>query len=169
MVRDLVYAQSHRHGCTYQGLWLPSRGALRGNRNVQPRENSNRRTRVRSGPYSWRRHWVCWVVLIRSLESASRKHSTNLHIFNRLIIIAISKNRTLISDIGRKKTGRQIALTIETKNGGRIAHADNVSLNQSVHLEYLRDARCIDTCIWGTIRIWIMFSPWRWPQMPTRR
>ena len=28
MARDLLYAQSHRPGWTYQGLWLPSRGAL---------------------------------------------------------------------------------------------------------------------------------------------
>ena len=28
IARDLLCAQWHRHGCTYQGLWLPSRGAL---------------------------------------------------------------------------------------------------------------------------------------------
>ena len=30
MAQDLLYAQSHRRGWTYQGLWLPSRGALEG-------------------------------------------------------------------------------------------------------------------------------------------
>ena len=29
-VMDILYAQSHRHGWTYQGLWLPSRGELGG-------------------------------------------------------------------------------------------------------------------------------------------
>ena len=39
---SLICPVASRHGCTFQGLWLPSRGALGGNRNVQPREDSNR-------------------------------------------------------------------------------------------------------------------------------
>ena len=55
MARDLLYAQSHRRGWTYQGLWLPSRGALGGkskNETVPGRDGASRKdtSLLKAGP-----------------------------------------------------------------------------------------------------------------------